>query len=109
MISTFLVELHIDDILGVLLLVGVEFISDKTCIEKIRWKSHDDWFINGGYISSFFFFQALKEEEEENRVIDVSKSSFCKLKNVMYKNVLFGKLEKFYKTFLCIFVYVYYI
>ena len=29
---TFLVKLHLDDVLEVLLLVGVEFLSNETCI-----------------------------------------------------------------------------
>ena len=32
LISTFLVELHQDDVLEVLLVVGVEFLSNETCI-----------------------------------------------------------------------------
>ena len=32
LISTFLVELHLDDVLEVLLVVGVEFISNKPCM-----------------------------------------------------------------------------
>ena len=32
MISTFLVELHRDDVLEVLLVIGVDFLTYKTCI-----------------------------------------------------------------------------
>ena len=36
MIWTSLVELHLDDVLEVLLVVGVEFLSNETCINKLE-------------------------------------------------------------------------
>ena len=48
----FLVKLHLDDVLEVVLVVRGEFLSCKTCMYintkgRFTEKSYDDWFING--------------------------------------------------------------
>ena len=52
-ISMFFVEIHLDVVLEVLLMVGLNFISTKLVDRyhrKIYWENQDDWFINGGDI-----------------------------------------------------------
>ena len=44
-------ELHLEDVLEVLLVVGVEFLPYETCIKipnEDSLENYDDWFINGG-------------------------------------------------------------
>ena len=44
-------ELHLEDVLEVLLVVGVEFLPYETCIvisNEDSLENYDDWFINGG-------------------------------------------------------------
>ena len=58
LISNFLLELHLEDVLEVLLVVEGEFLFYKLVYTRkyqrnILWKNYDDWFINNGDIKLF--------------------------------------------------------